>query len=54
MVQILHDRACQKQHLSPFFNKNHLPLDVQSLVQVVQVLQLEHFAGLLVAVASTA
>lgn len=28
VVQVLHDGTSQKQHLSPFMDENHLPLDV--------------------------
>ena len=41
VVEPLHDGAGQEQHEAPLLDEDHLPLDVQRLVDVLQVLQLQ-------------
>ena len=36
MVQVLHNRTGKKQHLLPFLNVYHLPLDMEGFVDVLQ------------------
>ena len=36
MVQVLHNWTSKKQHLLPFLNVDHLPLDMEGFVDVLQ------------------
>ena len=35
MIQVLHNRTGKKQHLLPFLNVDHLPLDMEGFVDVL-------------------